>query len=60
MFFISLLVSSTLSRNKKINLKSLNEKGQELGMLKETNLLTTSSILRSVRYTVSGLICQSV
>ena len=31
------------------------EKGQELGMLLATNLLTTSPILRSVRYIVSDL-----
>ena len=53
LFFISLLVSFTLSRNKKIDSKSLNEKGQELGMLLETNLLTTSPVLRSVQHIVS-------
>ena len=37
----------SLSRNKKNNSNSLNEKGQELGMLWGKNLLTTSPILRS-------------
>ena len=43
----------TLSRNKKIYSKLFNEKGQELRKLWETNLLTTSPILWSVRYIIS-------
>ena len=64
LFFISLLVSSNYRlfhrhATKKVNLKSFNEKGQELGMLCETNLLTASPILRSVRYIVSQLFVEA-
>ena len=40
-------------------MKLVNEKGQELGMSKETNLLTTSPIFRSVRHIASELIVET-
>ena len=59
LFFVSPTIDSFTVTQQKVNSKSFIEKGHELGMLEETHLLMTSSILRSVRCVVSELLVEA-